>query len=93
VRPISDGNGEGTQTRVPTLLRVRWAPAVAKMSPELAAKRIQLLKEAVFVARRVAILCNPNNPVNKLELNEANRAGTVLGLTLLPVEARPCSAA
>jgi hypothetical protein len=63
------------------------------MSPELAAKRIQLLKEAVFVARRVAILCNPNNPVNKLELNEANRAGTVLGLTLLPVEARPCSAA
>jgi putative tryptophan/tyrosine transport system substrate-binding protein len=55
---------------------------------ELAAKRIQMLKEAISSAVRVAILWNPNNPVNKLELNEASRAGSILGLTLLPVEIR-----
>jgi len=55
---------------------------------ELAAKRIQMLKEAVPRAVRVAILWNPNNSVNKLELNEASRAGSTLGLTLLPVEIR-----
>jgi putative tryptophan/tyrosine transport system substrate-binding protein len=55
---------------------------------ELAAKRIQMLKEAVSGAVRVAILWNPNNSVNKLELNEASGAGSSIGLTLLPVEIR-----
>jgi putative ABC transport system substrate-binding protein len=55
---------------------------------ELAAKRIQMLKEAVADAVRVAILWNPNNPVNKLELNEAGGAASTLGLTLLPIEIR-----
>jgi putative tryptophan/tyrosine transport system substrate-binding protein len=54
---------------------------------ELAAKRIQLLKEVV-PASRVAILWNPNNSINKLELNEARAAGNTLGLTLLPIEIR-----
>jgi len=35
---------------------------------ELAGKRIQLLKEVVPSASRVAILWNPNNSINKLEL-------------------------
>jgi putative ABC transport system substrate-binding protein len=35
---------------------------------ELAAKRIQLLKEVVPTASRVAILWNPNNSINKLEI-------------------------
>jgi putative ABC transport system substrate-binding protein len=55
---------------------------------ELAAKRIQLLKEVVPATSRVAILWNPNNAINKLELNEASMAGRTLGLTLLPVEIR-----
>ncbi|MFL5070877.1 MAG: ABC transporter substrate-binding protein [Xanthobacteraceae bacterium] len=55
---------------------------------ELAAKRIQMLKEVVSTASRMAILWNPNNLINKLELNEANMAGRSLGLTLLPVEIR-----
>ncbi len=55
---------------------------------ELAAKRIQLLKEVVPAASRVAILWNPDNPFNKLELNEAGMAGRMLGLTLLPAEIR-----
>jgi putative tryptophan/tyrosine transport system substrate-binding protein len=53
---------------------------------ELAPKRIQLLNEAVPEAKHVAILWNPNNAVNKLELAKATTAGNALGLTLLPVE-------
>jgi putative tryptophan/tyrosine transport system substrate-binding protein len=55
---------------------------------ELAAKRIQLLKEVVPAASRVAILWNPNNSINKLELNEARAAGNTLGLSLVPIEIR-----
>jgi putative ABC transport system substrate-binding protein len=55
---------------------------------ELAAKRIQLLKEAVPTAVRIAVLWNPNIPFNKLELNEAVAAGKALDLTVLPVEIR-----
>src|SRR6266566_9761687 len=38
---------------------------------ELASKRIQLLKEAVSIAKRVAILWNPNNLINKAWLSES----------------------
>src|SRR5262249_6713183 len=55
---------------------------------ELAGKRVQLVKEAVPAATRVAILWNPINTLNKLELNEATKAGKALGLTLLPIEIR-----
>ena len=55
---------------------------------ELAAKRIQLLKEAVPSADRVGILWNKSDLINKLELEEATRAGRTLALTLLPVEVR-----
>jgi ABC-type uncharacterized transport system substrate-binding protein len=46
---------------------------------ELASKRMQLLKEAVPVAKRVAILWNPDNTVNKLELREATTTAEALG--------------
>jgi putative ABC transport system substrate-binding protein len=55
---------------------------------ELASKRIQLLKEAVSIAKRVAILWNPNNLINKLELKEATTTVETLGLTPLPIEIR-----
>ncbi|MEK6246086.1 MAG: ABC transporter substrate-binding protein [Pseudomonadota bacterium] len=55
---------------------------------ELAPKRIQLLKDAVPSAKRMAVLWNPNNVVNKLELNEATATAASLGLTLMPVELR-----
>jgi putative tryptophan/tyrosine transport system substrate-binding protein len=53
---------------------------------ELAAKRIQLLKEAIPAAVRVAVPWNPDQPINKLELNEATTGGGAIGLTVLPVE-------
>ena len=55
---------------------------------ELAAKRIQLLKEAVPAAMRIAVPWNPDQPINKLELNEATMGASALGLTLLPIEIR-----
>lgn len=55
---------------------------------ELAAKRVQLLKDVFPEASRVAVLWNPNFSINKLELNEAARAAKTIGLTLLPIEIR-----
>jgi putative tryptophan/tyrosine transport system substrate-binding protein len=53
---------------------------------ELAPKRMQLLKDIVPATNRVAIVWNPNNPVNRLELNEARATGEKLGFTILPIE-------
>jgi ABC-type uncharacterized transport system substrate-binding protein len=55
---------------------------------ELASKRIQLLKEAIPTAKRIGILWNPNNTINKLELTQATRTAESLGLTSLPIEIR-----
>src|SRR5437764_12772390 len=55
---------------------------------DLASKRIQLLKDAVPSAKRMAILWNPNNLVNKFELEKAAATAEALDLLSLPVEAR-----
>ena len=55
---------------------------------ELASKRMQLLKDAVSIAERVAVLWNPNNVINKLELEKATTTAEALGLTPLPIEIR-----
>jgi putative ABC transport system substrate-binding protein len=55
---------------------------------ELASKRIQLLKETIPLAKRVAILWNPDNAINKLELKEAAMTAEALGLTPVPIEIR-----
>src|SRR5438093_5821289 len=47
------------------------------VAAELAAKRVQLLKEVVSPAVRVAILLNPNNSMNNLELDQARMAGNI----------------
>ena len=49
---------------------------------------MQLLKDAVPDAKRVAVLWNPSNVVNKLELENAETTAQALGLTSLPVEIR-----
>jgi len=55
---------------------------------DLASKRIQLLKDAVPNAQRVAVVWNPNNVINKLELEKATTTAESLGLRPLPVEIR-----
>ena len=58
---------------------------------ELAPKRIQLLHEAVPGSKRMGVLWNPNNVVNKLELEAATKNADTLGLTVTPFEVRAVS--
>jgi len=54
----------------------------------LGGKRLQLLKEAVPKATRVAILLNPTGTSAALQLREAELAARRLGVKLHPVEAQ-----
>jgi putative tryptophan/tyrosine transport system substrate-binding protein len=64
------------------------ATGLTFVTVDLASKRIQLLKEAIPSAKRVAILWNPDNTINHLELKEAIKTAEALKLTSLPVEIR-----
>jgi putative ABC transport system substrate-binding protein len=64
------------------------ATGLTFITVDLASKRIQLLKEALPSAKRVAILWNPDNTINKLELKEATTTAEALGLTPFPIEIR-----
>ena len=55
---------------------------------EIAGKQLELLKEIVPKASRVAVLWNPGTPGNALWLREAEAAGRAFGLELQPLEAR-----
>jgi ABC-type uncharacterized transport system substrate-binding protein len=57
-------------------------------SPELTAKRLELLKEAVPRLRRVAVLVNPDNPIKGPTLHAMALTATSLKLELQPFEAR-----
>ncbi|MBI4241063.1 MAG: ABC transporter substrate-binding protein, partial [Candidatus Rokubacteria bacterium] len=54
--------------------------------PELAAKRLELLKEVIPEASRVAVLWNPTNPAKVLEWRETEAAARLLGVTLRSIE-------
>jgi len=51
-------------------------------------KRLELIKEVVPSASRVAVLLNPANPTNPLQLKEIQAVAPALGVTLLPLEAK-----
>jgi putative ABC transport system substrate-binding protein len=59
---------------------------VTSFSRELVAKRLQLIKETVPNANRVAVLWNPANPEKELEWEALRAAASRLGVTLLPLE-------
>ena len=58
------------------------------LSPELSAKQLELLKEAVPKTSRVAVLWNPGNPGLALTLREAEVAARALGVQVQLLEAR-----
>jgi len=58
------------------------------LSSELAGKRLELLKETVPKAPRVAVLWNPNNPGWLPDFTQTKVAGESLGLRLQSLEAR-----
>jgi putative ABC transport system substrate-binding protein len=61
---------------------------ITSFSLELVAKRLQLLKEIVPQASRVAVLWNPASPEKELEWKALRAAGSQLGLTLQSLELR-----
>ena len=58
------------------------------LGPELSAKRLQLLKEILPTASRVAFLWNPTNPANVLHFEDIQAGARALGVTLHSVEVR-----
>ncbi len=60
----------------------------SKLSPELAAKRLELLREVLPSARRVAVLWNPGYSPFTQDWRELRAAADKLGFKLEPVEFR-----
>jgi putative ABC transport system substrate-binding protein len=58
------------------------------LGPDIAAKRLQLIKEILPVVSRVAFLWNPENASHPPHLEELRVAAPTLGLKLLPVGVR-----
>jgi putative ABC transport system substrate-binding protein len=57
-------------------------------NPDLSAKRLSLLKEAVPAATRIVVLTNPDFPATPNMITETSRAARALGLDLQVLEAR-----
>jgi putative ABC transport system substrate-binding protein len=55
---------------------------LATLNPELAGKRLELLKETVPGVVRIAVLRNSNNPITTPQLRETRAAAQALGLEL-----------
>jgi putative tryptophan/tyrosine transport system substrate-binding protein len=60
---------------------------VSRIAQELAAKRLELLRELMPQVRTVAMLINPDNPANGPELTDVEMAARALGLQLRKVTA------
>jgi putative ABC transport system substrate-binding protein len=63
----------------------------SEVSEELSAKRLELLKEAVPKAKRIAVLMDPTHPTNALDLKSTKIAAQALGVTLQSLEVRASS--
>src|SRR5690349_8756869 len=58
------------------------------VNSELTGKRLELLKELIPTATRVAVLWNPENAANVVAWKDAERAARAQGVTLLSLELR-----
>lgn len=58
---------------------------LSTINVELGAKRLELLKEAFPEIKRVAVLHNPDDTSNQLQLKVSQQAAQTLNLTLLPI--------
>lgn len=58
------------------------------LSPDLSPKRLQLVKEVIPTASRVALLWNPDNVANGMILEQLRAAAPAQGLEFSPIEAR-----
>lgn len=62
------------------------ATGISAVVPELDAKRLELLRDALPGARRVAVFWNPNDPVRGRTLDALRETARRLGLELVPVQ-------
>src|SRR5262249_4750087 len=58
---------------------------VSLMLPELSTKRLELMKEAVPRASRIAVLWNPDTPWHTTMLRQLDTAAPALRLVLVPI--------
>jgi putative ABC transport system substrate-binding protein len=58
---------------------------VTNIVVELTGKRLELLREAVPVATRIAVFVNPDDDNARLQLHDAAAAASVLGVSLKPI--------
>src|SRR5262245_50743822 len=63
------------------------ATGINFLTTELTAKRLQLLRELVPAATRVAVLVNPNNPNAEATLREVAAAGRAMGMEIAAFKA------
>lgn len=61
---------------------------LSTINVELGAKRLELLKEAFPKSKRVAVLHNPDDNSNQLQLKISQEAVKALGIVLVPIGAR-----
>src|SRR5262245_16502759 len=59
------------------------------LGPDVGAKRLQILKEAIPTISRVAFLWNPDNASNVLQFQEVQAAAPTLGVTVISVSVSP----
>jgi putative ABC transport system substrate-binding protein len=55
---------------------------------ELSSKRLQLVKEAIPTAAKVAIVFDPSHPAHSVEWRQTQAAARALGLVIQPAEVR-----
>ena len=65
---------------------------VSLLAPEVAGKRLQLLKQLIPSIARVAVLWNPDDPTVHLSVEETRAAAATLALTLQILETRSADA-
>ncbi len=58
---------------------------ITNMAVELTGKRLELLKEMVPTASRIAVLVNPDAPIAAMQIRNAQAAARTLGVQLHPV--------
>jgi putative tryptophan/tyrosine transport system substrate-binding protein len=59
------------------------------LGPDVGAKRLQILKEAIPTISRVAFLWNPDNASNVLQFEELQAVAPTLGVTVISVSVSP----